>query len=66
MATAKYNVLSPDGIPIAPKPFASRKAAQAFIPLWCKRYERQGYYLTAQWEKIPLEELPYCLRIVPY
>jgi hypothetical protein len=63
--TKKYNVISPDGFPITCEPFASKKAALEYIPLRCQQYERQGYYSTSDLERIPLEELPYCLSVVP-
>jgi len=60
-----YNVISPDGFSITPEPFASEQAARDFIPLWCKRYEHQGFY-SAVGGRIPLSELPDELRIVPW
>jgi hypothetical protein len=63
METQKWNVLSPDGFPITPEPFASEQAARDFIPRWCSRYEEQGYY-SAVGGRIPLDELPDELRIV--
>ena len=59
-----FNVLSPDGFPITPEPFSSEKAARDFIPEWCKRFEHQGYYSTADREQIPLKELPDHLQVV--
>lgn len=60
-----YDVISPDGFPIACEPFKSKKAALKAIPLWCARFERQGYYSTSNRERISLAELPYTLSIVP-
>lgn len=60
----KYNVISPDGFPMTCEPFASKQAAPDAVPVLCKRYEHQGYYSTARWDRIPIEELPAWLRIV--
>ena len=60
----KYNVISPDGIPMTCKPFANKQAAQDAIPLLCKRYEHQGYYVTAERRRIRVKDLPAFLRIV--
>jgi hypothetical protein len=65
MAKKFYDVLSPDGFPITCEPFKTKKAARAAIPAWCARFERQGYYSTSNRERIPLPELPHCLRLVP-
>jgi hypothetical protein len=65
MAKKLYDVLSPDGFPITCESFPSKKAALAAVPLWCSRFERQGYYSTSNREQIPLDELPRCLEIVP-
>lgn len=64
MAQQKYDVISPDGFPITCHPFESKQAALDAIPVWCKRYESQGYY-SAVGRKISLEELPLCLLVVP-
>lgn len=55
--TEEYIVLSPDGIPIRPHGFPSVKAAEKSLELWMKGYLRQGYYHTAQGERIPLNQL---------
>lgn len=60
----KYNIISPDGFPMNCEPFDSEQEALDAIPLLCKRYERQGYYLTAHMDKVSLEILPNYLRIV--
>lgn len=59
-----YHVISPDGFPITHEPFVSIEEALAYIPEWCKRYEAQGYY-SAVGRRIPLEDLPDHLRLVP-
>jgi hypothetical protein len=58
---SRYQVLSPDGHPIAPVSYRSLKAARAAFIEWAKRYEAQGYYLDSRWRKIPLVDIPdYC------
>jgi hypothetical protein len=65
MFRKKYHVISPDGFPITHEPFKSRRAALKFIPQWCERFQHQGYYSTSGRERIPLEELPDYLSILP-
>ena len=40
----KYIVLSPDGIPISPDTYPTKKGAREALKKWMKRYEMQGYY----------------------
>ena len=61
----KFNVLSPDGFPISREPFNSQKEAEAAIPQWCERYQEQGYYSTADRERIPVKDLPNHVQVVP-
>lgn len=65
MFRKKYYVISPDGFPISREPFKSKRAAMKAVPEWCKQYERQGYYSTSNRDRIPLEELPDCVGVVP-
>ncbi len=65
MTKTMYNVLSPDGIFISCEPFNTEEEAVKYAYQWCKRYERQGYYSTNRWEKIPLEDLPENLCLAP-
>ena len=58
MTKTMYDVISPDGIPISCEPFNTEKEAVKYALQWCKRFERQGYYSTSGWEKIPLADLP--------
>jgi hypothetical protein len=60
-----YHVISPDGFPITCQPFASEQEALDAIPVWCRRFKKQGYYSTSNLERIPLKELPDYLKIVP-
>ena len=43
-ASRKFTVLSPDGIPIREKRFASREAAERGIKEFVARFRVQGYY----------------------
>ena len=55
----KYEVLSPDGFTIEfDRPYytSKEKAFEAFDK-WKERYNRQGYYSSNQYGRIPLEEL---------
>lgn len=65
MTQTMYDVISPDGFPISCEPFHTQKAAVKFAFQWCKRFEPQGYYSTSRWKKIPLEDLPECLSLIP-
>jgi hypothetical protein len=53
----RYQVISPDGIPIRPQTFASREAAAIFLVKWVLRYAQQGYYATADGRRIPVIDL---------
>lgn len=59
----EFLVLSPDGFPTQPDPFPTLEAAQASIPAWIERYRAQGYYLTADRKRIPVDELHLHLEI---
>lgn len=59
----KYDVISPDGftIRIGVPPFKSIKERDEYFKMWRKRYERQGYYSSVPYGRIPLEDLAdYC------
>ena len=62
MVKKHYDVISPDGFPVTCSPFSSKLEAKLFIPLWCKRFERQGYY-SAVGHQIPVAELADHLEI---
>jgi hypothetical protein len=64
MSKTMYNVISPDGFPISCEPFTTRRKAVAAIPAWAKRFQKQGYYLTNRWEKIPLKYLRQELSVI--
>ena len=62
----KYRILSPDNLPLCsnnPKVNTQAKVID-YILGWARRYERQGYYLTADRERIHWLELPYRVQIV--
>lgn len=58
----EYNVLSPDGFTIHfSDTYKSIKEAKKAIKEWKKNYERQGYYSSTQYGRIPLNKLEkYC------
>ena len=64
MDKTPYHIISPDGLPLTPEPFGSKQLAEEFVPKYCVRMREQGYY-AAVGERIPLDELPGRLVIVP-
>jgi hypothetical protein len=56
------NVLSPDGFTIHfADTYKSVEEAKKAIKEWKKNYERQGFYSSTQYGRIPLDELEnYC------
>jgi hypothetical protein len=62
--TTRYDVLSPDGISIEGSDYSSLTTAERALRRWAKRFEWQGFYSTARWERIPLDELPGRCRII--
>ena len=62
---SKYNVLSPDGFSIhCSDTYKSIKEAKNAIQEWKKNYERQGYYSSTQYGRIPLDRLESCCTII--
>lgn len=57
-----YDVLSPDGFSIDPmETYPTIKAAKEAFTKWAKQYERQGYYSSVDYGRIPLNNLEnYC------
>lgn len=53
----EYNYLSPDGITISMDNFSNRVEAQTFFIEWQKRFEKQGYYSSSHYGRIPLDIL---------
>jgi hypothetical protein len=58
----KYQVISPDGLPIEPVTYRRREAAEAALARWCLRFTEQGYYAGVE-ERIALQDLPGRCRI---
>lgn len=51
-----YDVLSPDGVTIRKEgvpPFRSMKERGEYFDMWVAPYQRQGYYLSPKYGKIP-------------
>lgn len=46
-----------DGITASCEDFATKKEAEAFILSFRKRYDKQGYYRTSNWDKIAPSEI---------
>jgi hypothetical protein len=62
---AQFEVFSPDGFAISREDtYPSREVAEQKLQEWVKRYEFQGYYSTSNRERIPLDELESCCKIV--
>lgn len=63
MARKKYQALSPDGITLEFGTFyytSKKKMFEAFDK-WKERFKQQGYYSSATYGRIPLEDLEeYC------
>lgn len=59
-----YQVLSPDGLPIAPGTWTSEAAAITARDQWIERYRPQGYYAAVE-RRIPVDELAAACRIEP-
>lgn len=60
-----FDVLSPDGLSIDPAScYPDLEAAHAAAQAFAQRYAVQGYYWSAQWERIPVEEIAGRCRVV--
>jgi len=63
-----YRILSPDGLPLYDESLQqvlrTKSKIMDYITGWCDRYKNQGYYLTAEGERIPWLELPTRLKII--
>jgi hypothetical protein len=56
-----YAIYSPDGFTITIDNFNTKKEAKEQFNIWLQRYERQGYYSSARYGRIPLDEVEsYC------
>lgn len=62
MKKFKYDILSPDGFGMyRDKTFSSPDKAWAEFEKWKERYKMQGYYSSAKYGRIPLDNLKdYC------
>ena len=62
---AKYDVISPDGFSIHfSDTYSSIKKAKEALRKWTEGYERQGYYSSMKYGRIPLNILGKCCEIV--
>ena len=60
-----FDVLSPDGITITPdRVYGTLEEALATAEALAERLAWQGFYSTARWERIPLEEIAGRCRVV--
>lgn len=59
----KYQVISPDGIPIQPKPHGSFIAAHKALKKWVDKFRPQGYYRLANGNCIPVRHLHQACKI---
>jgi hypothetical protein len=63
---AQFDVFSPDGFAISrEETYPSREVAREKYLEWKKRYEQQGYYSSANYGRIPLNELDDYCTIIP-
>jgi len=63
MSKKRYDVISPDGIPIRYFNWKTKKEAQQGLLTWMERYETQGYYSSNQ-GRIPLDKLESQCKII--
>ena len=60
-----FDVISPDGFSIHfVDTYKTKKKAIEAFEKWKKNYERQGYYSSVNYGKIPLDELHNYIKIV--
>jgi hypothetical protein len=63
---AQFDVFSPDGFAIhREETYPSPEVAREKYLEWKKQYERQGYYSSVKYGRIPLDELDDYCTIVP-
>jgi hypothetical protein len=61
----KFDVISPDGFSIHfSDTYSNKKEAKKAFEKWKKNYERQGYYSSVNYGRIPLNELHNYIKIV--
>jgi hypothetical protein len=62
----KFRILSPDGFDIRmDKANYTEKQVPQALEDFAKRYERQGYYSSTQYGRIPLEDIADYCSVVP-
>jgi|GEM_PF-6392994 len=62
----EYNYLSPDGITLSMNNFPTKEQAQSFLYEWKKRFEKQGYYSSNRYGRIPVTILSDFCQICRY
>lgn len=65
-ANVLYNYVSPDGFDIAMEDFGTRQEADEYLERWKKGFERQGYYSSTQYGRIPLDILHQFIELSRY
>jgi hypothetical protein len=61
----KYDVISPDGFTITyDEVYKTFEEAYNAFQEWKKNYERQGYYSSTKYGRIPLDRLESCCTII--
>jgi hypothetical protein len=62
-----YDINSPDGIGMyMDRVYSTPQKAEEAFKDWIKRYEKQGYYSTANREQIPLSELRQHCKLIKF
>jgi hypothetical protein len=62
-----FDVLSPDGFSISrDEVFATYDIAMEKYNQWKKNFERQGYYSSNKYGRIPLEDLDDCCEVIEF
>ena len=62
----KFRILSPDGFDIRMDKFSyTEKQVPQELEDFAKRYERQGYYSSPRYGRIPLEDIADYCSVVP-
>ena len=60
-----YLIFSPDNLPISPDDFATLQEAKDALAAFVRQYTPQGFYLTAEHDRIPLDKLERRCSIQP-
>jgi len=61
-----YKILSPDGFPISIEKteYGKREVKKALIE-FADRYKKQGFYSSARYGPIEVEDIPYLCDVIP-